>query len=120
MDALLPDGNLPTSQNLFELDNAMSRMKIYSDLAKTAVDQAVAAADRAGSAADRAVAAWDVATSASEAATAASEAAATASKEAIAANRAVRRQRRRVFCLINQWNTNMTMLAEQGITPRLN
>ena len=57
MDALLPDGNLPTSQNLFELDNAMSRMKIYSDLANTAVNQAVAAADRADGAADRAVAA---------------------------------------------------------------
>jgi len=58
MDFLTPGGSLPISQNIFELDNAMSRMKVYSELAQTAVDQATAAADRADAAADRAAAAW--------------------------------------------------------------
>lgn len=114
------DENLPTSQNIFELDNAMSRMKIYSDLAQTAADQATAAADRAEAAADRAVAAWDTAAAASDAAMAAKGAAEAARQEAIAANAAVKRQRRRVFHLINQWNTDMNALVEHGITPRLN
>ncbi|KAF8448203.1 hypothetical protein BGX38DRAFT_1190004 [Terfezia claveryi] len=120
ISTLTPDGNLPTSQNLFELEYAMSRMKIYTEIGQTAVDQATAAADRACAAADRAVAAWDVATAASDAAAAARDAATTASNEAIAVNHAIRRQRRRVFYLINQWNTNMNQLAEQGITPSLN
>ncbi|KAF8417194.1 hypothetical protein EV426DRAFT_683753 [Tirmania nivea] len=120
LEALTPDGNLPTSQNIFELDNAMSRMKIYSDLAQAAANQATAAFARADAAADRAVAAWDAATAARDAATAARDAAAIARNEAMAANAAVKRQRRRVFHLINQWNINMNAMVEQGITPRLN